>query len=61
MRAADFCGMPAYEEIFLPGTVPEHFCESPEEDFDPEMIDLEEDEAPTEADRKPDVDEDFLF
>jgi len=61
MRAADFCGMPAYEEIFLPGTVPEHFCQSPEEDFDPEMIELEEDEAPTEADRKPDVDEDFLF
>jgi len=26
MLAAPFCGMPSYEEIFVPGTVPEHYC-----------------------------------
>jgi penicillin-binding protein 1A len=61
MRAADFCGMPAYEEIFLPGTVPEHYCHSPDEGFDRELIEVEEDEAPLTEEGEREVDEDFLF
>ena len=38
MRAAAFCGMPSYEEIFVPGTEPEHFCYLPRQPGVPVLL-----------------------
>ncbi len=62
MRAAPFCGMPSYEEIFVPGTEPEHFCYLPRESGIPALL------PPTDGQprrgqeqQEPEVGDDFLF
>ncbi|MDX1623679.1 MAG: PBP1A family penicillin-binding protein [Gemmatimonadota bacterium] len=59
MLAADFCGMPSYSEIVIPGTAPDHYCFAPREDAAP-MLGSGEDDGP---ERKAEsvVDEDYLF
>jgi penicillin-binding protein 1A len=57
MLAADFCGMGSYTEIFIPETVPEHFCRLPRGDVP--LLDLPEEEG--EGKEDPQVGDDFLF
>jgi penicillin-binding protein 1A len=59
MRAAPFCDMPSYEEIFLPETVPEHFCNVPREDTGVPLIEIPGNGDPEQG--EPEVGEDFLF
>lgn len=63
MRAADFCNMPAYEEIFLPGTIPEHYCAPPQDALDATIFAPDSATAAIEAapDSQQQVDEDFIF
>ncbi|MBA3583534.1 MAG: hypothetical protein H0W36_03215 [Gemmatimonadetes bacterium] len=62
MLAAPFCGMPSYEEIFIPSTVPEHYCYMPREDTGVPLLDIPSNGDPQ---RKPGeeapVGEDFPF
>lgn len=59
MLAADFCGMPAYTEIFIPETVPEHYCRVPAQGVP--LLELPADEENGEPGEPPKVGEDFLF
>ena len=56
MLAADFCGMGSYTEIFIPETVPQHYCRMPREDVP--RLNLPEEE---EEEEEPGVGDDFLF
>jgi hypothetical protein len=58
MLAADFCGMASYTEIFIPETVPEHFCRVPREGVP--LLDLPAEEENGEGE-EPRVGDDFLF
>lgn len=60
MRAAPFCGMPAYTEIFVPGTEPEHFCYMPREGGLPALL-PPTDGQPRDEQAEPEVGDDFLF
>jgi penicillin-binding protein 1A len=60
MRAAAFCGMPSYDEIFVPGTEPEHFCNMPRQAGIPVLM------PPSDGNGQPqrgdeEVGDDFLF
>ncbi|MGH7551209.1 MAG: penicillin-binding protein 1A [Gemmatimonadota bacterium] len=59
MLAADFCGMAAYEEIFIPETVPEHYCRIPRQNVP--LLDLPAQEENGEQGEEPQVGDDFLF
>ncbi|MGH7572687.1 MAG: penicillin-binding protein 1A [Gemmatimonadota bacterium] len=59
MLAADFCGMGAYVEIFIPETVPEHYCRVPSQDVP--LLDLPAQEENGEPGEEPQVGDDFLF
>lgn len=61
MLAADFCGMPAYTEIVIPGTAPEHYCRRPSEPGIPMAASEKEKGEPTRERAETVVDEDFLF
>ena len=58
MLAADFCGMASYTEIFIPETVPEHFCRVPREGVPRLHLPAEEENGEGE---EPRVGDDFLF
>lgn len=60
MRAAPFCGMPSYEEIFVPGTEPEHFCYMPREAGIPVLLSPGNGQPRKAAEEDP-IGDDFLF
>lgn len=62
MRAAPFCGMPSYTEIFVPGTEPEHFCYMPRESGGPMLLPPGDGNGePRPQEDENDVGDDFLF
>jgi hypothetical protein len=66
MLAAGFCGMASYNEIMIPGTEPQHYCNAPREDNGVPLLEGPIDGRPrgggrTGADEPPQVDDDFLF
>jgi penicillin-binding protein 1A len=61
MRAAPFCGMPAYQEIFVPGTEPEHYCYMPREAGIPTLLPPTDGQPRRGEQQEPEVGDDFLF
>jgi penicillin-binding protein 1A len=65
MLAAGFCGMAAYNEIMIPGTEPEHYCNAPRENTGVPLLEGPLDGRPRRGRagevEPPQVDDDFLF
>jgi penicillin-binding protein 1A len=66
MLAAGFCGMAAYNEIMIPGTEPQHYCNAPREDSGVPLLEGPLDGRPRREGRESEdqpsqVDDDFLF
>jgi len=61
MRAAAFCGMPSYTEIFVPGTEPEHFCFMPRQSGIPVLLPPGDGNGQPREGQEPEVGDDFLF
>jgi penicillin-binding protein 1A len=61
MRAAAFCGMPSYEEIFVPGTEPEHFCYKPRDPGIPMLMPPGDGNGQPRRPEDEPIGDDFLF
>ena len=61
MRAAPFCGMPSYEEIFVPGSEPEHYCYMPREAGIPTLMPPTDGRPRRGEQEETEVGDDFLF